>query len=102
MKKNLPIVFLFSLMITASITKAQKIVQLSFYSPLISTFDMQYTKDHLIISQDGLLIFDVSQPTKRPLQVSKTAYPGRTANSVAVQGNYAYLSQGSNGIFAVL
>ncbi len=80
---------------------AQNIVQLSFYAPLISTFEMKYTSNHLVVSQNGLLIFDVSNPNVRPTLLSQTPYPGNTANQLAVQGNYAYMSHGNNGIFVV-
>lgn len=51
------------LVVSGYATSAQKIVQLSFYSPLISTFDMDYTNNHLVVAQNGLLIFDVSNPS---------------------------------------
>ncbi len=80
---------------------AQNIVQLSFYSPLISTFEMKYINDHLVVSQDGLLIFDVTNPNVRPKLVAQKEYPGDIAKQLAVQGNFAYMSHGNNGIFAV-
>jgi hypothetical protein len=82
-------------------SKAQEISQLSFYSPLISTFDMKYTNNHLAVSQNGLLIFDVSNPAKKPELIAKTTYPGSTAYALGVQGVYAYMALGNNGIFAV-
>jgi hypothetical protein len=80
---------------------AQIISQLSFYSPLINTFDMKYTNNHLVVSQNGLLIFDVSNPENTPKLVAQTSYPGSTAYAVAVQNNYAYMAFGNNGILAV-
>jgi hypothetical protein len=52
------------------INYAQEISQLSFYSPLISTFDMKYTNDHLVVAQNGLLIFDVANPENKPKLVA--------------------------------
>ena len=98
MKKLFLVALLF---VFCYIAKAQNIVQLSFYSPLINTFDMKYTSNHLVVSQNGLLIFDVSDPTVKPKLVAQTTYPGSTAYAVAVQGNYAYMGFGNNGIFAV-
>jgi hypothetical protein len=80
---------------------AQEISQLSFYSPLISTFDMSYTNNHLVVAQNGLLIFDVKNPNSKPKLVAQTTYPGSYAYQVAVNGNYAYMAEGNNGIFAV-
>ena len=98
MKKIYPLVFLLAFFQKSN---AQTISQLSFYSPLINTFDMKYINNHLVVSQNGLLIFDVTDPTKKPGLVAQTSYPGSIAYSVAVQNNYAYLALGNNGIFAV-
>lgn len=102
MKNNFTLIclFLYALLFTVN-SKAQVISQLSFYSPLINTFDMKYTDDHLVVSQNGLLIFDVSDPAKKPQLVAQTSYPGSTARAIGVQNNYAYMAFGNNGIFAV-
>lgn|GEM_PF-3864141 len=97
-KKFYSLVFMCAFYFTV---KAQNIVQLSFYSPLISTFDMKYTDNHLIVSQDGLLIFDVTNPLQRPRLVSQVFYPGDIAYNVAVNKDQAYMAHGNNGIFAV-
>jgi len=81
--------------------KAQVISQLSFYSPLISIFDMKYTNNHLVVSQNGLLIFDVINPNTKPKLIAQIPYPGSVAYTLAVQGNYAYMALGNNGTFAV-
>ena len=81
--------------------KAHVISQISFYQALYSTFDMKYTNNHLVVSQNGLLIFDVTDPTKKPQLVAQTSYPGSTARAIGVQNNYAYMAFGNNGIFAV-
>lgn len=47
-------------------------------------------------STDGLLIYDVSQPTA-PQQVAGFDTPG-TPNDVAVSGNYAYVADQSAGV----
>jgi hypothetical protein len=78
----------------------QTIVQLSFVSPLISTFDMDYINDHVIISQQKLLIYDVSDP-ENPDKVGTATYPGNYAYKVAAQQNHVYMAMGNNGIFAV-
>lgn len=85
---------------TAAIGKAQSVTELGFYSPLISTFDMDYTSDHLVITQQGLKIFDVSNPGN-PQQVGSASYPGNYAYVIDVNGHYAYLAEGGSGYFSV-
>ena len=85
----------------ATTARSQTISQLSFYSPLISTFDMKYTNNHLVVSQNGLLIFDVTNPNNKPKLIAQTTYPGSIAYAVSVQNNNAFMAFGSNGIFAV-
>lgn len=101
MKKIYTGSLLFLLLLTFEKLNAQVISQLSFYSPLISTFDMKYSNNHLVVSQNGLLIFDVSNPKRKPNLVAQKTYPGSIAYSVAVKDNYAYMGFGNNGIFAV-
>ena len=60
------LIFLLVFASSALHSKAQIISQLSFYSPLISTFDMRYINNHLVVSQNGLLIFDVTNPMTKP------------------------------------
>ncbi len=94
--------FIFGLLLLFNFSANTQIIsQLSFHSPLISTFDMKYTNNHLVVSQNGLLVFDVSNPDAKPKKVAQVTYAGSTAYTVAVQGNYAYMAFGNNGIFAV-
>lgn len=101
MKKNYATFSLVFIFLFSAAVNTQTISQLSFYSPLINTFDMKYTDNHLVVSQNGLLIFDVTNPTQKPKLIAQTTYPGSTAYAVAVQGNYAYMAFGNNGILAV-
>ncbi len=80
---------------------AQKIVQLSFYAPLISTTDMKYIDNHLVVSQNGFLIFDVTNPEQKPQLLAQIPYPGTYGYNINAQGNSAYMAHGNNGIFAV-
>ena len=79
---------------------AQSVTELGFYSPLISTFDMDYTSDHLVITQQGMKIFDVSNPGN-PQQVGSATYPGSYAYVIDVNGQYAYMAEGGSGYFSV-
>ncbi|MBA3647811.1 MAG: T9SS type A sorting domain-containing protein [Chitinophagales bacterium] len=81
-------------------TNAQTIKQLSF-RPLTSTLEMKYIQNHLVVSQDGLLTFDVSNPNVTPILDAQVPYPGNTAYEVTAEGNLAYMADGNNGIFAV-
>ncbi len=78
--------------------ESQTISQLSFATS-ISIFDMRYTNNHLVVSQNGLLIYNVNN-NSISLQAS-TTYPGSHAPNVGVQGTQAYLAEGGGGIFAV-
>lgn len=89
-----------ALFLISILGKAQSVTELGFYSPLISTFDMKYASDHLLISQQGLKIFDVSNPAN-PQQVATAAYPGSYAYVIDVNGNYAYMAEGGSGYFSV-
>ena len=97
MKKNIIFIFLFSI---ARIGIAQSVTELGFYSPLISSFDMDYTSDHLVITQQGLKIFDVSNPGN-PQQVGTATYPGNYAYVIDVNDHYAYMAEGGSGYFSV-
>src|SRR6185295_3115378 len=77
---------------------SQTISQLSFFAPLPSTFDMVYSEDHLVISQQYLITVDVSDPTD-PQMVGSVLYPGSYAYQIDVEGNHAYMAMGGNGIF---
>ncbi len=101
MKKFYNICLLIILLMFGNAIAAQTVTQLSFYSPLISTFDMKYINNHLVVAQNGLLIFDVSDPSVRPKKVAQVSYPSSFGYNLAVQNNYAYLAEGGNGIFAV-
>lgn len=79
---------------------SQTISQLDFFAPLPSTFDMVYSNDHLVVSQQHLITFDVSDPTD-PQMVGQVLYPGSYAYQIAVEGNHAYMAMGGNGIFAI-
>jgi len=79
---------------------SQTISQLSFVAPLISTFDMDYINDHVIITQQKLLIYDVTDPAN-PDKVGSATYPGDYAYQVTAEGNRAYMGMGNGGIFAV-
>jgi hypothetical protein len=79
---------------------AQSITELAFFSPLISTFEMKYTSDHLIISQQGLKIFDISNPLN-PVQSGQASYPGSYAYQLAISGTNAYMALGGSGYFSV-
>ena len=81
------------------IANSQTITQLSFYSS-ISIFDMKYINNHLVVSQNGLLVFDVTNPSRIAL-VGQASFPDGVAHSIAAQGNYAYMAEGNNGLFAV-
>src|SRR5688572_25917867 len=100
MKCSLPkflIAILFSFYSNAG---AQSITELGFFSPLISSFDMKFSGQHLVITQQGLKIFDVSNPAS-PVQTGSAAYPGSYAYEITVNGNYAYLAEGANGAFSI-
>lgn len=99
MKKQLLLLPLFLIVISFT-TLSQSITELGFLSPLISTFDMKYTGNHLVISQQGLKIFDVSNPAN-PQQVGTATYPGSYAYQLAVNGNHAYMAEGGSGYFSV-
>jgi len=86
MKKIYPGLLVITLLLLIKQSNAQVISQLSFYSPLISTFDMKYINDHLVVAQNGLLIFDVTNPKNKPQLVAQTTYPGSTAYSVKCTG----------------
>jgi len=101
MKSNFINILIIALLLLVQRSDAQVISQLSFYSPLISTFDMKYTNNHLVVSQNGLLIFDVTNPNDKPKLVAQTSYPGSTAYTIDVHGSNAYMAHGNNGIFAV-
>jgi hypothetical protein len=81
-------------------TFSQTITELSFFSPLVSTFDMDYINDHLVISQQYLYTIDVSDP-QNPQVAGQTLYPGSYAYQVAAEGNHVYMAMGGNGVFAV-
>ena len=81
-------------------SRSQSITELGFFTPLISTFDMKYSNNHLIISQQGMKIFDVTNPAN-PQQVGSATYPGSYAYQLAVNGNYAYMGEGGSGYFSV-
>lgn len=101
MKKLLcvPVFLSFIFAITKN-TFSQTITELSFFAPLISTFDMDYINDHLIISQQYLITVDVSDP-EDPQLAGSALYPGSYAYQVAAEGTHAYMAMGGNGIFAV-
>ncbi|MEO5569478.1 MAG: T9SS type A sorting domain-containing protein [Bacteroidia bacterium] len=96
---KLKLLLSFMLFVTA-IVRAQSITELGFFSPLISTFDMKYTNNHLVIAQQNLKIFDVTNPAN-PTQVGTATIPGTIANQLAVKGNYAYCGEGANGVFTI-
>jgi hypothetical protein len=79
---------------------SQTISQLSFFAPLISTFDGDYQNDHLFITQQNLLVIDVSDP-EQPENVGQASYPGNYAYQIAADGNHVYMAMGNGGIFAV-
>src|ERR1700687_6190454 len=78
---------------------SQTITQLSFYSS-ISIFDMKYINNHLVVSQNGFLVFDVTNTSAISL-VGQSAFPDGAAHAIAAQGNNAYMAEGNNGLFAV-
>lgn len=80
--------------------QAQQITELSFVTPLPSTFEIKYLRDHVLVSQNGLKVYDVSNPSNPALVATRT-YPGSVAQQLAAEGNRAYMSHGNNGIFAV-
>ncbi len=101
MNKHIHFILLFSL--TLGIFKnatSQTISQLSFFSPLISTFDADYNNDHLYVSQQLLIVFDVSDSTD-PEKVGQVLYPGNYAYQIAAENNHVYMAMGNNGIFAM-
>ena len=101
MKKKLSLVaVLFGLLGIYGKSFSQTISQLSFFSPLISTFDMDYINDHLVISQQFLYTMDVSDPTD-PTIAGQVLYPGNYAYHVKAEGTHVYMAMGNNGIFAV-
>jgi|SRR6185436_8702169 len=81
-------------------SSAQSITELSFFSPLISTFEMKYTNNHLVISQQGMKIFDITN-VLNPVQVGSAAYPGSYAYQLDVNGTFAYMGEGGSGYFSV-
>ncbi|MDQ3021242.1 MAG: hypothetical protein M3R36_11845 [Bacteroidota bacterium] len=88
------------LCIFSSSLKAQFIQELSFYAPLPSIFEMKYINNHLLISQQGMRIMDVSNPSN-PQLVAQVSYPGNFAYQIATEGNRAYMAKGGGGHFAV-
>src|ERR1700674_5281273 len=102
MKKVTSLIYALALLNCLSFTEtanSQTITQLSFYSS-ISVFDMKYINNHLVVSQNGLLVFDVTNPSSIQL-VGQSAFPDGVAHSIAAQGNYAYMAEGNNGLFAI-
>lgn len=79
---------------------AQTITELSFSPPLPSTFDMVYIDDHLVISQQFMKIYDVSDPEDPDFE-GQVLYPGSYAYQVAAEDNHVYMAKGNNGIFAM-
>ncbi len=101
MNKHIQVIFLLSFFLGAFKTAtSQTISQLSFFSPLISTFDMDYSNNHLYISQQFLIVFDVSDSTD-PEKVGQVLYPGNYAYQIAAENNHVYMAMGNNGIFAM-
>jgi len=79
--------------------QTQTITQLSSATS-ISINSMKYHNNHLIVAQNGLLIYNV---TTNSISLQATIpYPGsQAAWVVGAQGTQAYLASGGNGIFAV-
>jgi len=90
----------FLILLNSGLLKAQSITELSYYAPLPSIFEMKYINNHLIISQQGMRIMDVSNPFN-PQLVSQTPYPGSFAYQIAVEGIRVYMAKGGGGHFAV-
>jgi hypothetical protein len=97
MKKLSTIFILYSLYIPAF---SQTITELGFFAPLPSTFEMTSRNNYLFITQQGLKVFDVSNPGS-PQQVGAAPYPGSYAYQIALNGNYIYLAEGGSGYFSV-
>lgn len=100
MKKIYITLLHFILFISCITTQGQTITELGFFSPLISTFEMKYSSNHVLITQQGLKIFDVSNPAN-PTLVGQAPYFGSYAYQIAVDQNRAYLAEGGGGYFAV-
>lgn len=96
------IVLLITLLINIVDVKSQTVTELGFFAPLINTADVKYVNNHLIVAQQGMKIFDVSNPAN-PFQSSAISYPGsgNSPHQLAVQGTMAVLSQGGGGYFSV-
>jgi hypothetical protein len=87
------------LMLTSKVY-AQTITELGFFSPLVSTFEGKYYNDHLFITQQGLKVFDVSNPLN-PTLSGQASYPGSYAYQIELNGNRVYLGEGGGGYFSV-
>jgi hypothetical protein len=97
MKKLFTIILLLYLSISSN---AQTITELGFFASLPSTFEMTSRNNYLFITQQGLKVFDVSNPSA-PQQVGSAPYPGAYAYQIALNGNYVYLAEGGSGYFSV-
>jgi hypothetical protein len=95
--KNILLVYLLS---ATSAAYSQTVTELGFFAPLISTFEGKYFNNHLFITQQGLKVFDVSNPAN-PTMTSQASYPGSYAYQIEINGNYLYLGEGGSGYFSV-
>lgn len=94
-------IFLISILsLTVTVLSAQVITQLSFVAPLPSIFDIKYINNHILVSQQGLKSFDITDPFNPVLSATVT-YPGSYAYQLTAEGKNAYMAEGGNGTFAV-